>query len=92
MDYVKYAFLGLGIFIIVGVIVKICVTFNPIPGLRKLFYSWRPRQHHSYFENQMSDDIMLQQRTGPRVHDHSNTVFIPGRGVFFSDMCPLNSI
>ena len=86
MDYIRYGLLGLAIFVVTGILVKIFVMFNPIPGIRKLWTSFFPHRR-----DEDNESIVYYQANPPAVrHDHSDTVFIPGRGVFFKDMCPIN--
>lgn len=87
LDYIRYGFLlGLSIFIVSGILIEIFLMFNPVPGIRKIWASLFP--HHRDDDNESI--VYYQANPLPLRHDHSDTFFIPGRGMFFKDMCPIN--
>lgn len=93
MSIFKYGILIIGISIAVIFLLWIIVTFVPFSRLKTIFQR-KPNQ----FENDQMlpmlqmNSIPIQRSQNVNNHDHSDTMFIPGQGLYWKDMCPIKPV
>jgi len=109
LDYIRYTLIAIIAFIIISVVVRIVVIFNPLPALSKFFRSLSLKRKRPTANAPAVNALSAQYSPVPTnvsyanypstsgaimpfPHNHNDTVYIPGRGVFFADMCPLSAV
>jgi hypothetical protein len=96
IQYIKYGLLGIALLIILGIIIKIALVFKFTIG--RFFINLIPKRTARKGEERGQSAPMLpipnpnESAETPAGHDHTDTVFLPGRGLFWKDMCPIQPV
>ena len=96
IQYIKYGLLSIAAIIVLGIIVKIIMIFKFTLG--RFFAGIIPRSTKRRKEEREQSTPMLPILSSapaierPTDHDHSDTLFLPGKGLFWKDMCPIQPV
>ena len=96
IQYIKYGLLSIAAIIVLGIIVKIIMIFKFTLG--RFFAGIIPRSTKRRKEEREQSTPMLPILSSAPViersadHDHSDTLFLPGKGLFWKDMCPIQPV